>query len=63
VMGLDLFQNRIELGNGFVDFPLHPIDSSVLGGEASIQSLVLGGEAGTSLLQSGTTWRMKSEIC
>ena len=45
VMGLDLFQNRVELGNGFVDFPLHPIDSSVLGGEASVQSLVLGVEA------------------
>ncbi len=45
LMGLDLFQNRVELGNGFIDFPLHPIDSSVLGGEASIQSLVLGGEA------------------
>jgi len=44
VMGLDLFQ-RVELGNGFVDFPLHPIDSSVLGGEASVQSLVLGVEA------------------
>ncbi len=26
-------------------FPLHPIDSSVLGGETSIQSLVLGREA------------------
>jgi len=45
VMGLDLFQNRVELGNGCVDFPFHPIDSSVLGGETSIQSLVLAGEA------------------
>ena len=45
VMGLNLFRNRVELGYGFVDLPLHPIDSSVLGGEASVQSLVLGGEA------------------
>ena len=39
---LGFLQNRVELGNDFIDFPLHPIDSSVLGREASIQSLVLG---------------------
>ncbi len=39
-----LQKNRVELVNDLVDFPLHPIDSSVLGREASIQSLVLGRE-------------------
>src|SRR5713226_8385747 len=44
-MVLGFIQNRVELGNDFIDFPLHPIDSSVLGREASIQSLVLGCKA------------------
>jgi len=44
-MVLGFLQNRVELGNDFIDFPLHPIDSSVLGREASIQSLVLGCKA------------------
>src|SRR5713101_6761521 len=44
-MVLGFLQNRVELGNDFIDFPLHPIDSSVLCREASIQSLVLGCKA------------------
>ncbi len=44
-MVLGFLQNRIELVNDFVDFLLHPIDSSVLRREASIQSLVLGCKA------------------
>ena len=44
-MVLGFLQNRVELGNDVIDFPLHPIDSSVLGREALIQSLVLGCKA------------------
>ena len=42
---LDSVQNCIELGDGFVHFPLYAIDSSVLRGKASIHSLVLGCKA------------------
>jgi len=44
-MVLGFLQNRVELSNDFIDFPLDPIDSSVLGREASIQSLVLSCKA------------------
>ena len=42
---LDSLQNCIELGDDFVDFPLHAIDASVLCGKAPIHSLVLGCKA------------------
>ncbi len=38
-MVLGFLQNRVELGNDLVDFPLHAIDSSVLRREFLIHSL------------------------
>ena len=38
-MVLGFLQNRVELDNDLVDFPLHAIDSSVLCGEFLIHSL------------------------
>ena len=38
-MVLGFLQNRVELGDDLVDFPLHAIDSSVLRGEFLIHSL------------------------
>jgi hypothetical protein len=38
-MVLGFLQNRVELGNNLVDFPLHAIDSSVLRGKFLVHSL------------------------